>query len=96
MVMVMPPFFGATMTVAEADVRAWFGTLASAIDIPILIQDTPLSSTPLSVNSWPSWHERSGLSGTPRLRFPKLPPKYPGSPVSLVISSPVYTTTKRV
>jgi 4-hydroxy-tetrahydrodipicolinate synthase len=50
MVMVMPPFFGATLSVAETDVRAWFGTVADAIDIPIMVQDAPMSTTSLSVD----------------------------------------------
>ncbi len=48
MVMLMPPFYGATM---EADGRAvldYFRTVGDAIDIPIMIQDAPLSATRLS------------------------------------------------
>ncbi len=48
MVMLMPPFFGATMSVDGPAVRDWFRTVADAIDIPIMIQDAPLSSTRLS------------------------------------------------
>jgi 2-keto-3-deoxy-L-arabinonate dehydratase len=48
MVMLMPPFFGATMSVDGPTVRDWFRTVAAAIDIPIMIQDAPLSSTRLS------------------------------------------------
>jgi 4-hydroxy-tetrahydrodipicolinate synthase len=50
MVMVMPPFFGATLTVAGPAVLDFFDTVASAIDIPIMVQDAPLSSTPLPVD----------------------------------------------
>jgi 4-hydroxy-tetrahydrodipicolinate synthase len=49
MVMLMPPFVGATMSVGEEEVCAWFGRVAEEVDIPIAIQDAPLSSTPLSV-----------------------------------------------
>jgi 4-hydroxy-tetrahydrodipicolinate synthase len=47
MVMVMPPFFGATMSVPGAAVIEYFGRVADAIDIPIMVQDAPLSATPL-------------------------------------------------
>jgi 4-hydroxy-tetrahydrodipicolinate synthase len=47
MVMLMPPFFGATLTVAAPAVIEYFGQVADAIDIPIMVQDAPLSPTPL-------------------------------------------------
>lgn len=50
MVMLMPPFFGATMSVGPDDVRAYFHRVADAVDIPIMVQDAPMSSTPLSVD----------------------------------------------
>ncbi len=50
MVMVMPPFFGATLTVPGPAVIGYFRQLADAIDIPVMVQDAPLSSTPLPVS----------------------------------------------
>jgi 4-hydroxy-tetrahydrodipicolinate synthase len=50
MVMLMPPFFGATMTVAPEQLTAYFATVAEAIDIPIMVQDAPLSATALPVD----------------------------------------------
>jgi 2-keto-3-deoxy-L-arabinonate dehydratase len=47
MVMLMPPFFGATLAAAGPSVIDFFGTVADAIDIPIMVQDAPVSSTPL-------------------------------------------------
>ncbi|HJY69232.1 MAG TPA: dihydrodipicolinate synthase family protein, partial [Streptosporangiaceae bacterium] len=47
MVMVMPPFFGATLTVPGPAVIEYFSRVADAIDIPIMVQDAPLSATPL-------------------------------------------------
>ena len=47
MVMVMPPFFGATLAVPRAAVLEFFEVVAAAIDIPIMVQDAPLSATPL-------------------------------------------------
>ncbi len=46
-VMIMPPFFGATLTVAGQGVIEYVKTVAGAIDIPVMVQDAPLSSTPL-------------------------------------------------
>jgi 2-keto-3-deoxy-L-arabinonate dehydratase len=47
MVMIMPPFFGATLTVAPPGVIGYFRQVADAIDIPVMVQDAPLSATPL-------------------------------------------------
>jgi 4-hydroxy-tetrahydrodipicolinate synthase len=47
MVMVMPPFFGATLTVPGPAVIGYFKQVADAIDIPVMVQDAPLSATPL-------------------------------------------------
>jgi len=49
MVMVMPPFFGATLAVQPPGVIEYFQRVADAIDIPIMVQDAPLSATPLPV-----------------------------------------------
>jgi dihydrodipicolinate synthase/N-acetylneuraminate lyase len=48
MVMVMPPYHGATIRVTEEKIYEFFATLSTAIDIPIMIQDAPVSGTPLS------------------------------------------------
>lgn len=48
MVMVMPPYHGATIRVTEEKIYEFFATLSDAIDIPIMIQDAPVSGTPLS------------------------------------------------
>jgi 2-keto-3-deoxy-L-arabinonate dehydratase len=50
MVMVMPPFFGATLTVPRPAVIEYFKQVADAIDIPVMVQDAPLSPTPLPVS----------------------------------------------
>jgi len=50
MVMLMPPFFGATMAVAAEQLTGYFATVAEAIDIPIMVQDAPLSTTALPVD----------------------------------------------
>jgi len=47
MVMVMPPYHGATIRVGEERIYEFFATLSAAIDIPIMIQDAPVSGTPL-------------------------------------------------
>ena len=48
MVMLMPPFVGATMSADGGAVAEYFRIVADAIDIPIMIQDAPLSTTRLS------------------------------------------------
>lgn len=47
MVMLMPPYHGATLRVESEGLKRFFGTVAQAIDIPIMIQDAPMSGTPL-------------------------------------------------
>ncbi len=47
-VMVMPPYHGATIRVTEEKIYEFFATLSAAIDIPIMIQDAPVSGTTLS------------------------------------------------
>ena len=48
MVMVMPPYHGATIRVSEEKVYEFYVALSDAIDIPIMIQDAPVSGTSLS------------------------------------------------
>jgi 2-keto-3-deoxy-L-arabinonate dehydratase len=48
MIMVMPPYHGATFRVPEAQIYEFFQILSDAIDIPIMIQDAPASGTTLS------------------------------------------------
>ena len=49
MVMVMPPYHGATIRVSEEKIVEFYSKLSDAIDIPIMIQDAPVSGTPLPV-----------------------------------------------
>jgi dihydrodipicolinate synthase/N-acetylneuraminate lyase len=48
MVMVMPPYHGATIRVSEEKIYEFYAALSDAIDIPIMIQDAPVSGTALS------------------------------------------------
>jgi 2-keto-3-deoxy-L-arabinonate dehydratase len=48
MVMVMPPYHGATIRAGEPGIYEFFATLSGAIEIPIMIQDAPVSGTALS------------------------------------------------
>jgi dihydrodipicolinate synthase/N-acetylneuraminate lyase len=48
MVMVMPPYHGATLRAGEGAIYDFFRMLSEAIDIPIMIQDAPVSGTALS------------------------------------------------
>ncbi len=47
MVMVMPPYHGATIRVPELGVRGFFQAVSDAIDIPVMIQDAPVAGSPL-------------------------------------------------
>jgi 4-hydroxy-tetrahydrodipicolinate synthase len=49
MVMIMPPYHGATFRVGEPAIYEFFRTVSDAISIPIMIQDAPVAGTPLSV-----------------------------------------------
>ncbi len=47
MVMVMPPYHGATLRAEPEAIKAFFARIAEAISIPIMVQDAPMSGTPL-------------------------------------------------
>ncbi len=49
MVMVMPPYHGATIRVGEQQIFEFYARLSDAIRIPIMIQDAPVAGTPLSM-----------------------------------------------
>lgn len=48
MVMVMPPYHGATFRVPETQIYEFYARLSDGIDIPVMIQDAPASGTVLS------------------------------------------------
>ena len=48
MVMIMPPYHGATFRVGEAAIYEFFQVVSDAILIPIMVQDAPVAGTPLS------------------------------------------------
>jgi 2-keto-3-deoxy-L-arabinonate dehydratase len=50
MVMVMPPYHGATIRVSENGIFDFFRFVSDAIDIPVMIQDAPVAGTPLPVS----------------------------------------------
>ena len=47
MLMIMPPYHGATIRVSEEQVHGFFQRVSDAVDIPIMIQDAPVAGTPL-------------------------------------------------
>jgi 2-keto-3-deoxy-L-arabinonate dehydratase len=49
MIMMMPPYHGTALKADETGIREHFEKLADAIDIPIMVQDAPLSGVTLSV-----------------------------------------------
>lgn len=48
MVMIMPPYHGATFRVPEPQIHEFYARVSDAIDIPIMVQDAPASGTVLS------------------------------------------------
>ena len=48
LVMIMPPYHGATIRVPERGISDFFRIVSDAVDIPIMIQDAPVSGTSLS------------------------------------------------
>lgn len=49
MVMVMPPYHGATFRVPDSSIYEFYRGVSDAISIPIMVQDAPVAGTPLSV-----------------------------------------------
>ncbi|WP_233872257.1 dihydrodipicolinate synthase family protein [Paraburkholderia adhaesiva] len=50
MVMLMPPYHGATFRVPETQIHEFYARVSDAIDIPIMIQDAPAAGTVLSAS----------------------------------------------
>ena len=48
MVMVMPPYHGATLRASEEKIYEFYQTVSDAIQIPIMVQDAPVSGTTMS------------------------------------------------
>jgi len=48
-VMLMAPFFGTTVRCNDDDVVEYFKRVADGLDVDIMLQDAPMSATPLSV-----------------------------------------------
>ncbi len=48
MVMVMPPYHGATIRASEEKIFGFYQAVSDAIDIPIMVQDAPVSGTAMS------------------------------------------------
>jgi 4-hydroxy-tetrahydrodipicolinate synthase len=67
MVMLMPPYHGASVRVDEDGLRGFFMAVSEAIGIPVIIQDSPMSGTTMPVGL----HARLA-SETPNLRYFKI------------------------
>ena len=50
LVMIMPPYHGATVRAPEHAIAEFFATVSGAISIPIMIQDAPVAGTSLSAD----------------------------------------------
>jgi 4-hydroxy-tetrahydrodipicolinate synthase len=58
MVMVMPPYHGATFRFGEARVQAFYQGVSDAIDIPIMVQDARPRARRCRPPFWPAWPRR--------------------------------------
>jgi 2-keto-3-deoxy-L-arabinonate dehydratase len=47
-VMIMPPYHGATIRVPESGILDFFASVSAAVSVPVMIQDAPVSGTTLS------------------------------------------------
>jgi dihydrodipicolinate synthase/N-acetylneuraminate lyase len=72
MVMIMPPYHGATIRIPEAGIEAFFRTVSDAISIPIMIQDAPVSGPRSPRRSSRNSPARSPTSPTSRSK-PRVP-----------------------
>lgn len=50
MIMVMPPFYGVSMRFDLETVRGWLAEVAASAAVPLMLQDSPLSTTLLSAD----------------------------------------------
>lgn len=50
MVMILPPYHGATLRVAEPQIMEFFKRTAADLSIPVVIQDAPIAGTPLTAS----------------------------------------------
>lgn len=48
MLMIMPPYHGATLRVGEAQIYDFFRIVSEAVSIPIIVQDAPMAGTAMS------------------------------------------------
>jgi 2-keto-3-deoxy-L-arabinonate dehydratase len=76
MVMLMPPYHGASVRVDEDGLRAFFMAVSEAISIPVIIQDSPMSGTMMPVGLLARL-----ASETPNLRYFKI--EVPQAPAKL-------------
>jgi len=67
LIMMMPPFFGATMRVDDDMIVEYFQRVMDGVEVDLMIQDAPLSSTPLSTAVIARLAEE-----IPRLRYAKV------------------------
>lgn len=76
MVMLMPPYHGATIRPDESGIFEFFRTVAGAIDLPVMVQDSPVSGVSLS----PAFLARLAAE-IPNLRYFKI--EVPGTTAKL-------------
>jgi dihydrodipicolinate synthase/N-acetylneuraminate lyase len=82
LVMLMPPFFGATMSVPEHSVLEYFKRVTDGLSIDLMIQDAPLSTTPMSVQLLARL-----ATEVPRIRYAKIEMPRASEKIRSLISS---------
>ena len=70
MVMIMPPYHGATFRVRRGAIYEFYALVSDAIRIPIMIQDAPVPARRCRPPSSRAWRARSRTSPTSRSRPP--------------------------
>ena len=73
MVMIMPPYHGATIRVGERGIHEFYSRVSDAIDIPIMIQDAPVAARRCRRRSSRRWRRKSRTCRTSRSRRRRRP-----------------------
>jgi hypothetical protein len=68
MLMMMPPYHGATLRAGDDGIVEQFARVAEAARVPIMVQDAPLSGVTLSVPCWRGSRARCRWSAISRSR----------------------------
>ena len=87
MVMVMPPYHGATFRVGEAAIYEFYARLSDSIGIPILVQDAPASGTPLPAPLLARMAQQIEQLAYFKIEVPMAAAKLPGTTIDMNASA---------